>query len=53
MTPRFSADSGSTGDGAGLEVAEFRNLPKDCGSVVDQRRERVRPGAPLLEYYIL
>lgn len=35
MTPRFSTASGSAGDGAGLEVADFRNLPKNCGSVVD------------------
>ena len=45
MTPGLTTASGSVRDGARLEVAEFRNLPEYRGSIVDQRRERVGPGA--------
>ena len=36
VTPRFSAAAGGAGDGARLEVAEYGDLPKECGSVVNQ-----------------
>jgi hypothetical protein len=33
--------AGGTGDGTGLEIAEFGNLPEQGGSVADQSRQRV------------
>jgi hypothetical protein len=47
MAPRFSAAPGSISDGAGLEIAELRNLLENGGSVVDQGREWVRHGVSL------
>jgi hypothetical protein len=54
MASRVTAASGRTGDGTGLEVAEFGNLPEQSGSVVHKCRQRVWHGGLLIfKYYIL
>jgi hypothetical protein len=37
MASGFSAAANCTGDGTWLEIAEFRDLPEQRGSVVDKR----------------
>jgi hypothetical protein len=54
MTARFSAGTGRTGNRTRLEVTKFGNLLEQCGSFIDECRQRVKQGvASFLKYSIL
>jgi hypothetical protein len=48
MTPRFTAAAGGAGDGTGLEVAEFGDLPEERGSGVKKGGKGISHGVLLL-----